>query len=1140
MKLKEIARNAIVAWSPSAQHPDLIATGAVSGSLDATFSSTAELEIFSLQLAQDTPTLARLGSATSPCRFNRLAWGTKGDEYGLLAGGLENGYINIWNPRDIVEGRGAKSFLVTMDKHQGAVRGLEFNSFMPNLLASGAADGEIYIWDLTDTKHPSVYSPAKNEGAELSFVTWNRKVQHILATTSHNGNSVVWDLKAKRSVVTFTNPTKKVRCSCLAWSTDVATQIIAASDDDRASALQLWDLRKAVSPVLSLTGHNKGVLSVSWCPHDPSLLLTCGKDNRTLCWDPSVGELLCELPASTNWNFDVQWSPRIPAVLSTASFDGKVSVHSLLDVGGSTPSAVRAPKWLKRPAGVCFGFGGKIASFNASKGPKRSQVLIHNVVTESQIAERAQALNAAQESVEAAVQFCENKAALATSEEDREVWDVMSMLLEASPRQSMLKYLGYDPASLPDEIEDLLSRRPEDKESESAISEASADSIPPASAIPSHVQSRMKPDSAHLDDAAAFVETPTTASEPLAGADDVPADDQPAADPFAAVDEPAAQTNQDTGALFGDSGADEEDLFASAPPLPEEQPLTLNASSAVREKRTSLDMSFPSPEQYPGAEQAIQRALLVANFSTVVDICLRCGRYADALMFAITGGPALIAKAQQAYLQRYSTPYLRLLSAITDQKLGQLVANASPIEWKDTLVLICSYAGEKDFVELCNMLGQRVESVLGDTRAALLCFMCAGNMDKVVLEFIRREASHEGDSLDALCTVVELVSIFRKATEETVVHDLMTERYALYARALASQGMLEQARQLLDSAFNVRQSEEVPQFVRELYDRVYRAQNLPEPDAISNPFGITESIGKAPTVPQKSQESLAQEQVYKSFEISPASEPSYPVQQQQQPAVVAPVAQPAYQPYGYTAPKVSVPATKFVAPVTAPAAVYQPQQTVQQPVQQPVQQYTQPVQSAYPTPAFVAPVTYQQAHSTFVAPIVQPAAYHSPVVQPQPQSMVNLHQHPPPGGHGPIKTNAQAEAVAPPVEQDALQVDVSGVAPELRIVPQTLTALIEVVKKAKSDATHNRMVHDICMKLGGLYVALRDHNVPPVASKQLLEFCELLRAHQLEDAKQKQGAMAMEFWQGHNAPWMNTVVVGLRTLVMAALKLGIQ
>lgn len=67
---------------------------------------------------------------------------------------------------------------------------------------------------------------------------------------------------------------------------------------------------------------------------DSDLLLSCGKDNKILCWNPNSnvpgGEVLCELDASSQWNFEVSWCPRNPGVLASSSFDGKISVYSLM------------------------------------------------------------------------------------------------------------------------------------------------------------------------------------------------------------------------------------------------------------------------------------------------------------------------------------------------------------------------------------------------------------------------------------------------------------------------------------------------------------------------------------------------------------------------------------------------------------------------------------------------------------------------------------------------------------------------------------------------------------------------------------------------------------------------------------------
>merc|ERR1719230_2076884 len=91
-----------------------------------------------------------------------------------------------------------------------------------------------------------------------------------------------------------------MRCKVVAWHPDVATQMCIASEDDHTPVIQIWDLRLASSPLKTLEGHHKGVLSVAWCQADSDLLLSCGKDNRILVWNPNSGpgEIVAELPTS--------------------------------------------------------------------------------------------------------------------------------------------------------------------------------------------------------------------------------------------------------------------------------------------------------------------------------------------------------------------------------------------------------------------------------------------------------------------------------------------------------------------------------------------------------------------------------------------------------------------------------------------------------------------------------------------------------------------------------------------------------------------------------------------------------------------------------------------------------------------------
>lgn len=50
--------------------------------------------------------------------------------------------------------------------------------------------------------------------AQVTYLAWNCKVQHILASTSVKGTTIVWDLKRQKPVISFTDPNRCDGAAC--------------------------------------------------------------------------------------------------------------------------------------------------------------------------------------------------------------------------------------------------------------------------------------------------------------------------------------------------------------------------------------------------------------------------------------------------------------------------------------------------------------------------------------------------------------------------------------------------------------------------------------------------------------------------------------------------------------------------------------------------------------------------------------------------------------------------------------------------------------------------------------------------------------------------------------------------------------
>ncbi|XP_032190640.1 protein transport protein Sec31A isoform X9 [Mustela erminea] len=792
MKLKEVDRTAMQAWSPAQNHPIYLATGTSAQQLDATFSTSASLEIFEFDLSDPSLDMKSCATFSSSHRYHKLIWGphqmdSKGNVSGVLIAGGENGNIILYDPSKIIAGD-KEVVIAQNDKHTGPVRALDVNIFQTNLVASGANESEIYIWDLNNFATPMTPGAKTQPPEDISCVAWNRQVQHILASASPSGRATVWDLRKNEPIIKVSDHSNRMHCSGLAWHPDVATQMVLASEDDRLPVVQMWDLRFASSPLRVLESHARGILAIAWSMADPELLLSCGKDAKILCSNPNTGEVLYELPTNTQWCFDIQWCPRNPAVLSAASFDGRISVYSIM--GGSAdglrqkqvdklsssfgnldpfgtgqplpPLQIpqqtaqhnivlplkKPPKWTRRPVGASFSFGGKLVTFEngrvqAQQGAEpHHHVFVSQVVTEEEFLRRSDQLQQVVRS-QGFVSYCQKKIEASQTEFEKNVWSFLKVNFEDDSRGKYLELLGYRKEDLGKKIAVALSK--------------------------------VDGSNAALKD-----------SDQVAQSD--------------GEESPAAGEQ-----LLGEcikEGKQESEFLPSAGG-------TFNIS-------ISGDI-----------DGLITQALLTGNFESAVDLCLHDNRMADAIILAIAGGQELLAQTQKKYFAKSQSKITRLITAVVMKNWKEIVESCDLKNWREALAAVLTYAKPDEFSTLCDLLGTRLESE-GDSllqTQACLCYICAGNVEKLVACWTKAQ---DGSNPLSLQDLIEKVVILRKAVQLTQAMDtntvgvLLAEKMSQYANLLAAQGSIAAALAFLPENTNQ------PNIVQ-LRDRLCKAQGQPIP-----------------------------------------------------------------------------------------------------------------------------------------------------------------------------------------------------------------------------------------------------------------------------------------------------------------------
>jgi len=490
--------------------------------------------------------------------------------------------------------------------------------------------------------------------------------------------------------------------------------------------------------------------------------------------------MLGEFPVVTNWTYQTRWNPTNPNLLATASFDGKIAVHSLqtckadanrpdaatanldgedffnqasVDPQGPSFSLKKTPKWLEVPAGASFGFGGKLVHFGAVETqagqPRRSKVTISKFEVETGVSEAAVGFEEALKK-DSLGSIAESRAKEAKSEAEKSVWNVLKSLVDANPRIRLREYLGFEEES---EVEGTTDVEAKETNTDGLVQPNGSDSA----------------------------------------------------------------KNKRLSSFFSDSNVDSEFFLSDLASLP-----------STRGARTNNPFHIYSGDESESDKQ-ITRALLLGQFEKAVDICLKEDRMSDAFMLAVCGGDKCTEKVRTAYLTKKAKGpnYLRVLASVIGKNMWDVVYNADLANWKEVMVTLITFANEEEFEDLCGVLGDRLleesrenGSNVEQRAAASFCFIAGAKLEKVVGIWI--EELHEMESADlqhpsgdssfsvhvrSLQGFIEKVTVFRQATKfQDKELNLsgnwklgsLYEKYCEYADVVAAHGYLDVAEKYLN------------------------------------------------------------------------------------------------------------------------------------------------------------------------------------------------------------------------------------------------------------------------------------------------------------------------------------------------------
>lgn len=242
---------------------------------------------------------------------------------------------------------------------------ISFHPNQPGLLAGGNFAGKLLIWDLSNEEQPLVCYSGKDTISHheaISKVRWRNSSKlrsSELVTVGYDGCILIWEFSQLdrelkllyRYLLVSSGISRSFRKKGMKSDLEIGVTSVdfrvtnqdalfigcengdvfrCTLDANKSRKIQHQNNETYLSPVSkTFRGHVAAVNAINQNPHSENIFMTCASDTSVHIYDVQQVEPIITIEPSSDYLYNVQWSPCRPAVFYVCTSKGKLLVFDM-------------------------------------------------------------------------------------------------------------------------------------------------------------------------------------------------------------------------------------------------------------------------------------------------------------------------------------------------------------------------------------------------------------------------------------------------------------------------------------------------------------------------------------------------------------------------------------------------------------------------------------------------------------------------------------------------------------------------------------------------------------------------------------------------------------------------------------------